>query len=211
LVAVGRKRDGTPLPRELAEQYVRNSMINELIDFRTEVAQALFDLKLWNQPYSMEPGSLSFVDHANKMFNELMSRATRVQLLSGDLGRSPFVTNHFTSGNVRYFSYVVARVAATMSVKSLLDDFETATGRRTLYQQPDMAQLLIEGYFKKGFEKKFPEATESFTGKKFSPEIFVEQLRQYVREYISSRQPKRLPRASSASKCNAWLTDPEAA
>ena len=84
-------------------------------------------------------------------------------------------TDHFYSGNVRYYGYIYADIAAEMVAEHLLDTLEETTGRRTLYRQPSLAGLLIEGLYERGFTKPFPSAIERFTGKKFKPLELVEK------------------------------------
>ena len=105
-------------------------------------------------------------------------------------GARGFFTGHFYSGNVRYFGYVYANVAAQMTADYLWDTLEKKTGRRTFYRQPDMARLLIEGQYQDGFRMPFPTVTEKLTGRKFRPQRLIEEINQPLEAFVKSNQKK---------------------
>ncbi len=164
------------LSREKAREFIRNSRMNSLVQFRTQAAYALYDLQLWNQEYT---DATSFVDTATRIFGELIldaSLAKGFDINGIDWRMSSFATGHFYEGGVRYFGYIVADMAAQMTAEYMWDHFEKTTGRRTLLYQPGIAPLLKERYYRNGFLKEFPKPVEELTQKTFDPEAMVAGL-----------------------------------
>ncbi|MGE3387955.1 MAG: M3 family metallopeptidase, partial [Bdellovibrionales bacterium] len=165
-----------PAPGKI-EQYLREEVINELLVFRGSVIQSLFDIELWRHDYS-KPGSPKLWERAIKLSKELALRQRFVPVpkdLVKMRGLSYFSTSHFYSGEVRYFGYVLAKVAAETVANHALDRLEAETGRRTLFQQPKLGPMLTQLY-RYGTETKFPESIERFTGKTFSAVEFARDL-----------------------------------
>ncbi len=186
IMAVGKNREGQPIPKDLAEKYILNSKVNALKNLRVQVSQALLDIGLWNRAY--KDGD-DFVKTASNLRRKLIKEATQLPQykVSGiDPGFGAFATGHFYSGEVRYFGYILSTVGAKMSAEKLWDLLEKKTGRRTLYKQPDLAKLLIEGYYTSGFLNPFPGSIENFTGKSYSPSNLVEKAIQNVKAYQPS-------------------------
>lgn len=184
LLSIGRDSDGNPIPRELAEKFVLNSRINTLMRQRTQFAYALYDLMLWSVPYT--PDSEHFVDRARRLFGELVESAglaTGAIVEGVDWRMGGFATNHFYSGNVRYIGYIVAQMAADMSARKLHNVLKEKTGRETFLSQPLIAEILINGYYRKGFELPFPKSIEQFTGEPFSPDTTVKNMLKTIQNY----------------------------
>ena len=58
LLATGRNRDGNPPDRETVEQFVTNRELNQRYTYRKQFLQSLFDLYIWNEPYTETAPSL---------------------------------------------------------------------------------------------------------------------------------------------------------
>ncbi len=187
LTSIGQNKEGQALPRHIATVFVRNMLLNKLAAFRIQISYALLDLEVWNRAYTSDSEPLS--ENLAKTFAELREKATlaRFQLIDGIDGKyGGLATNHFYSGNVRYFGYIVAEVAAQLTAEELWNRLERDTGRRTLHQQPTLAEMLSNAYYRKGFQKPFPAPIESFTGKTFSAEDFAKRLAAAANEYTQT-------------------------
>jgi hypothetical protein len=199
LLATGRKRDGTPIPREKVEEYLANSAANGLAAMRRQMNLALYDLELWSEPY--EKGGEDFVSRALRIQRDLSRTymfARKGQVVDGiDSRFSLFSTDHFYGGLVRYIGYVYASIAADMNYERILDVMEQTTARRTLLRQPGLGRLLAEGYYKHGFNDPFPVATERFTQRKFKAEERGHKADQAVSHWIEGRK------AAQAVRCQA--------
>ncbi|MGE4232601.1 MAG: M3 family metallopeptidase [Bacteriovoracia bacterium] len=188
LTQIGKTKDGKRLSKDLAGKYVNHSKINELVKNRTQVAYALYDLLLWNHAYldSQKGTPDDFVGRANKIFGELIEEARQAKgavIDDIDWRMSAFATGHFYSGEVRYFGYIVADMAAELSAKALWEKLKKKTGRKTFYKQPSLANILIAGYYEKGFLEPFPKSVEKFTGKPFSPKDYTSSMVEAIEDY----------------------------
>jgi len=96
-----------------------------------------------------------------------------------------FATGHFYSGDVRYWGYAGAEVAAYEVKEALLDYLEKETGRRTLHKQPKMAKFLIDGLYREGNKLGFPGAIEAVTGRKFSSDRLVQGAVEAVKRFVN--------------------------
>ena len=193
LLAKARTRDGKPIPADLVDLYIANSKLNALSSLRGQSLNSLYDLELWNHAY--ERGGESFVDRATRLSAELSDTymfANNGRMVDGvNTLYARFSTDHFYGGQVGYIGYVFAEMAATMSYEQLLDILEERTGRRTLLNQPEIAKLLIEGYYKRGFAKEFPVATEDFTKKKFDARETAKLINRSVDSWVQMRRVSR--------------------
>ncbi len=193
LLAKARTRDGKAISPELVDQYIANSKLNGLTSLRGQSLNSLYDLELWNHAY--ERGGEDFVTRALRLNSELSGQymfANSGRIIAGvNSLYSRFSTGHFYGGLVRYIGYVYAEMAAQMSYERLLDILEAKTGRRTLLNQPDMAKLLIEGYYKRGFAQEFPLATEAFTQKKFDARETAKVINKSVDTWVQARRGSR--------------------
>lgn len=175
--------DGSRPTRSVLETFVRNATLNELADFRGQVANALLDLEVWNVPYAK---GVSFVHTLKDTFGILRNEAAKAAgaTVEGvDFRSGAFATGHFYSGNVRYIGYIFAWVAAQEVVTRIGDILRTETGRPTLHNQPGLARILTDGLLQKGFEPPFPRQIEAFTGRPFSPEALVAKMVGATRSY----------------------------
>ena len=193
LLAKARTRDGKPISAELVDLYIANSKLNALSSLRGQSLNSLYDLELWNHAY--ERGGEGFVERAMRINAELSETymfANSGRMVNGvNSLYSRFSTDHFYGGQVRYIGYVFAEMAAEMSYERLLATLEERTGRRTLLNQPEIAKLLIEGYYKRGFAKEFPIATEEFTLKKFDARETAKLINKSVDTWIQMRRASR--------------------
>lgn len=177
LLANARTRDGTAATPELVDKYLSEKAIANLMGFRSNVMQAIFDIELWQYDYSLT-GAATIWDRAIEITARLRER-TRFVRLPADLlrpvGLGNFRTSHYYSGDVRYFGYVLAEVSAGMVTDRVLDQVERTSGRRSLYNQPSIANILMPLY-RNGLREQFPNSIESFTGKRFAPSEFARSL-----------------------------------
>ena len=74
-----------------------------------------------------------------------------------------------------------------MVTDALSDKLEALPGRRSLYNQPQLGPILVEGLYKRGFVDPFPRSIETFTGKPFAPELFAQSLIEQVKRYLRER------------------------
>lgn len=172
LMENGINRKGEHLPRDVAERFITHSMINELVSARRQAAQAILDIEVWNYDYEAA-GAESFVSRMLRIRGETSSEATLAKgfvVDQVDSRAGAFSTHHFYSGDVRYYGYIVANLAADLTAEHLLNVAEARSGRRTLLNQPWIAEHLINGYYRLGFLKPFPDSVVEFTGLPFSPE-----------------------------------------
>lgn len=206
LLSVAKTREGHALDREKAEAYLANVAANRLSSLRAQSLNALYDLELWNHAY--KEGGEDFVSRSTRLSAEL-SKAymfvdpTRVvNGVDGRFGR--YSTSHFYSGQVRYIGYVYAEMAAEMTYVRLLDILEATTGRRSLLNQPSIAKLLTEGYYKTGFLKPFPLATEDFARKPFNAREAASSINAAVDSWVRSRRQAAM--TSKISSCDGLFT-----
>lgn len=175
LVAKGRTKEGEALDRAQAERAIREDTINALYNLRRLAAQSLLDLELWDYDYEAQ-GAESFNDRLLRLTKESNLKASLVNsiLPAGiDTRYRSFATEHFYSGDCRYWGYAGAEVAAYMIGETLLDELEKETGRRSFLNQPTIAAKLVERLYRHGHKKPFPMAVEEFTGKSYSPSSVV--------------------------------------
>lgn len=193
LLSLGKTREGKSIPPEKVDEYIGNSGLNNLASLRGQSLNALFDLELWNHAYV--EGGEDFVSRAARLNRELTKEymfALNGQVVDGiDNAYRMFSTDHFYGGQVRYIGYIYAEMAAKMTYDRLLDILEETTGRRTLLNQPSLAKLLIDGYYKRGFGEPFPGATESFVRSKFDATAAARKFDQSIQLWISSRNAIR--------------------
>lgn len=185
LVATGRTADGTAMTEELADQYIANARAVTLLRFRDLVSSALYDLEIWNVAY--EDGGLQFMDHAPAVRASIDHETSQVSshILSGvDPKYTGFSTDHFYGGEVRYIGYVHAEMAAQLTAEKLWDDFARTTGRRSLYDQPTLLQILERAYYRTGHSEPFPQAVERFIGKPLSPDAVVAGMSSAVESFV---------------------------
>lgn len=190
-------RDGERMPEPMMETYLLNQQLNEIAFVRGQYRLALYELDLWD--YAYEEGGIGFVDRAAKLADE----GTKQFLFHQPVEQSGiheryrfFATGHFYSGDVRYIGYIYARIAADMTEQKMLDRLEALTGRRSLYQQPAIANMLISGYYRDGFRLPFPSGVEAFIGEPYSVDA--------ARETMISRFTKVIEQIESDS-CQANL------
>lgn len=198
LITMGKNIDGEPVPPSLVESYLDVVKINALIRLRYDIGHAIFDLKLWNHDY--ESNNETFIDRARRIYEEVSNRANLLQ--GEDINGLPwqdrlFTTNHFYDGSVSYLGYITATVAADVILSTLKDHFETTTGRRSIFNQPNLADTLVNGVYKYGREKPFPENIESFARTSVSPENFGKNAVKEIETYIEKQK---------ANNCSAFLT-----
>ena len=147
---------------------------------------ALFDLAIWNEPY--REGGPKFTERFLAIYEDLRNRyfpQERDWMPEGVVaGSYKFSTRHFYSGSVRYHGYVYANMAAEEIAEHLWDTLGLTTGRRTLYRQPSLAGLLIDGLYKRGFTRPLPLAIEEFTGKKFEPLKLIERTNEALGRFV---------------------------
>jgi len=177
LLANGRKRDGQKLDRETITQFLTEVRIAELSSLRGQIFNALFDIELWDVDYTQRGTDL--VSRAITVARNFRERLTGHPLpkdLQNEMGYLNFTTSHFYSGSVRYFGYIFAEVSSSMVAERLYDLLEKRTGRRSLYQQPEIASILINSLYRRGFAVPFPESIEAFTEKPFSPKEYARGL-----------------------------------
>ncbi len=179
------KLDGSRPSEEVIRTYIKNRALGDLIGFRGNVAQAIFDIELWQYDYS-QPGAQKLWERAIEI-NAKLRLLSRNVALPADLvrpfGMQMFSTDHYYSGSVRYFGYTLAAVSAGMMAEYLLDTLEAKTGRRSLHKQPAIA-ILLKPIYEKGLERPFPEAVEQISGKKFAPEEYAKGLIRKVDEAL---------------------------
>lgn len=190
LLAIGKNRHRKRISSKIVDQYLENQLFNNLFSLRYTIGNALFDLKLWD--YDFETGSESFLDRAHRLYGETSSRAN---FTTPPKSKVPwqdhlFTTSHFYSGSVNYIGYVNAAIAADILKKYFLDYFETTTGRRTLYEQPQLAELLIHGFYKQGQSQPFPIALENFTQSRLDAKVFTENLIKEIHDSLLERSQK---------------------
>ena len=186
LLAKGEDRNGNPLDQETAESFIVNKKLNKYYRDRNQYSNALFDLAVWNEPYT-EDGP-KFTERFLAIHDDLRNRYFPEENIwkpeGVENGSFKLKTGHFYSGNVRYHGYMYADMAAQMTADYLWDMLEKTTGRRTLYRQPTLAKLLIEGMYERGFTRPFPAATEEFTGRKLDPFKVIERTNQALDRFV---------------------------
>jgi hypothetical protein len=189
LVAKGRKRDGTPLSREVASQYLKNIAMLEAVQTRGQIFNALFDFLIWREAY--KEGGANLVDRMLDIYDELRAKYFPGPSRGGPIrgGYRMFSTGHFTSGHVRYFGYIYADMGSQMTADFLWDGSEEKTGVRTLLNKPELACKLIRGQYEHGFCKPFPQATEEFTGRKLDPSAIIQHINAALPK-VSAAEPR---------------------
>lgn len=185
ILASGETREGLKITPEVVDLYLKRKAVLNIEGFRGTVSSTIFDILLWD--YDYETGDETFIERALKIARELDVKAEFLESDKEhkiDPGYSYFVTNHFYSGMVRNYGYVLAEVSAGLVSEALTERLKALTGRSTWYHQPQIAQILGEGLYRRGFEKPFPETIEQFTGKKFSADTFAQTLVRSAQAYV---------------------------
>jgi len=177
LLVKGRTRDGRSIAENKVDAFLKNSALLEAIGTRGQIFNALFDILLWREAYT--DTSQQFVDRALRIYDELQTKyfpGAKTFPAGVRAGSRACSTSHFISGEVRYYGYIYANIAAQMTAEHLWDYFQGKTGRRTFLRQPELARLLIDGHYRSGFTKPFPLATEQMLGRPFDASVLVEKI-----------------------------------
>ena len=192
LLAKGRNSAGQSLDQKTAESFIVNKNLNKHYVNRNQYLNALFDLAIWNEPYL--EGGPEFTERFLTIYEGLRNRyfpQERVWMPEGvEMGSYQLNTSHFYGGSVHYYGYIYADMAAEEVTEHLRDILEETTGRRTLYHQPSMAKLLIEGLYERGFTRPFPLAIEEFTGEKFEPLKLIERTNEALGRFVRESAQK---------------------
>ena len=157
------------VPIELVSEIGNNRDAGNLVELRTQIATGLIELLLWDYDYT-QPSSERFVDRALRLFGEYMHEATGAsyETRNGlDWRMSVFSQNRFYAGKVRFIAYLLADLSAKFTADALREKLLKASGRATLYEQPQFGPLLVKGLWRRGFRDEFPKAIERFSGKIF--------------------------------------------
>ncbi|MCB9062851.1 MAG: hypothetical protein H6622_15120 [Halobacteriovoraceae bacterium] len=177
----------------LIKDYINDFKIRTFWMDRYQYLNALYDIEIWNYPYT--EGGMSYTDRSDQILQEYTSkffydfpRKTSKYSISAQ----KFITNHFYGGEVRYIGYLYAEVAAVMSNERLLDLLEEKTGRRTWYDQPQIADILIYGIYRKGHIEKFPHAIENFTLSPYSTDLKLKLDLEVIESFIQSKKAQTL-------------------
>ncbi len=159
--------------RDLLENNEKNEIVT-LLDMAT---QALFDTELWDYDYA-QPGAQTFLQRVESLALEIHQLAERFPAAESPvpLFYSYVATTHFTSGNVRNIGYTYAEIASRMMSSFISDELEKLSGRRSWYQQPQLASIFADRFFSVGWKKLFPENIETITGRKFDPKTVVDEM-----------------------------------
>lgn len=190
LLATGKARDGRSVSPAIVDQYLKNTKMLEALGNRGQVLNALFDFLLWREAYTND--GPSFVDRAIAIYEDLQNKyfpGKKVYPEGVQAGSRMFSTSHFYSGEVRYFGYIYADMVSEMTAQFLWDTFEAKTGRRSFYRQPEMAKILLDGQYRKGFSKPFPKATTDLVGKPFDPNVIVDVINKQVLDGTGDQGP----------------------
>ncbi len=202
VLATAKTREGKRPSEQEVDAYMRNVKIQEFLTFRIILARALFELKLWDFDY--ENSKETWTERAIQLWGEIISKGTGVRGTENhgvdSTGRGPLNGPHFRAGDIRYIGYSQASVAAYMSVVEMRERLLKETGRASFWNQPAMAKHLIEGYYRKGFEKRFPLSVENFTKDPYSVQQYVDFLASGIR---AMREP--VVSNSSAKSCEEAL------
>ncbi len=167
---------------EEIQKLVRNDELNNVLDLIGMASTALYDLNLWDYDYSA-PGAQTYLQRVESVNKEVDALAGNLPMIESPV---PFhfwsvSTSHFVSGSVRNIGYTYAEIASRMMTKYLTDEIEKLSGRRTWYQQPQMASLFTERFFEQGWKTQFPLNIEQITGQKFSAEAVVADMAEQLK------------------------------
>ena len=200
ITRTAKDRNGNAIPRDLAQEFIENYSINELLQLRMLATRSLFDLKLWNTEYlaaEQNNGYGSYVATSKRLYEQLFSEHMAYEAAPTpeyDWSAYSFVRPHFRSAEVQYSGYVFALMASTLTAEALLDRLETATGKRSLDQQYSIASHLIP-FYERGFATPFPQSVENFTGKQFSVADFTAKISEKPLAYGTENCSKTLKNA----------------
>lgn len=191
----GRSREGREIPQQAIDNYIKGLRLRSFMRLRYQVGLALFDLLIWNQPYKQD--GPQFTRQAERLYIETIQKATLTKANDNyDRSRVSFLTDHFYSGTVDYIGYIEAEIAREITSNHILDKLEAVTGRRSFTNQPELASILIEDYYRVGHRYPFPTSIEIITGSKFSAETFSTNL-------LKGLQKKELKRPTSSVRCQS--------
>ena len=170
--------EGVRPSRERIAELIQNSAKNEIVNLLAMAESALFDLELWDYDYT-QPGAQTYLQRVESLSRELNALTGNPAFPDSQV---PFfyahlATSHFISGSVRNIGYTYAEIASRLMTEFIGDELQTATGRRTWYQQPGLAAIFSEKFFSVGWKQPFPLNIESITGRPFSPETVVREMR----------------------------------
>lgn len=181
-----------PTREEIAELLQGEKMLG-VMQFMGLMTSSLFDLDLWNYDYT-KPKAQTLLERV-KFLEEKIEK-----FAGSDFGNVPsavphyysyIATSHYTSGSVRNIGYLFAEAASTMMADFLYDTLEKETGRRTWYQQPGLAKILIDQFYSQGWKKTFPENIEGITGRTYDPESIIAQTLQDALDCQSKLVPQK--------------------
>jgi len=173
--------DGKRPDRRRVCEILNNFGKGEVIQIAFNAALSLFDLELWSIDYT-KPGAPTFVEAVERVSKDT---AQSSQVFPNIETKVPFFysnvsTGHFTSGGIRNIGYDFARVGAAMLSEYISDELERVSGRRNWYKQPEYARIFNEKYAANNWQKLFPLNIEEITGRKFSPDTLVAELKSRI-------------------------------
>ncbi len=169
--------DGHKPTREEISTLIANDQQNDIVNLLAMASGALFDLELWDYDYSA-PGAMTYLERVKSVDEDLRQLAGDFPYLETP---APYYlanisTPHYVSGEVRDIGYTYAEIASRMMARYLCDEIEKISGRRSWYQQPELARLFAEKFFQVGWKSQFPGNIEKITGRRFSAEDVVKEM-----------------------------------
>ena len=203
LLANGLTEQGVKITPEQVDLYLQNKGLRDLVNAHGNIISSLYDIEIWDRPFTTT--SMGFVEYCITTSRKISQQYDPLPR-KVPAGLNPFASNfassHFISGSVRYMGYFLADFAALKVRERVLDIFQQQTGRRSLFQQPQLAKLLIEGLYQDGTTLPFPRNIERFTQSKYRAADYVRLILAPITPEGEGSTQQRLPN----SQCDVSLS-----
>jgi len=162
---------------EQIQEWVLNSEKTAAVDLINYGVSALLDLDLWDYDYT-QPGALNYLQRLEQVTADIDARAGSLPSVQSHVPHfyGHISTTHFTSGNVRNIGYSYAYIGSRLMSQFISEELKRQTGRASWYQQPGLAELISEKFYKVGWRLPFPLNIEKITGRQFDMEKVLGEL-----------------------------------
>ncbi len=171
--------DGKKPSVEQFREWITNARVGDALGLTFRASSALYDIDIWDYDYSAKD-ALTYMQRVELVSKDIDQRTDIYPDVENDVPMHYFwvATVHFVSGQVRNIGYSYATLSSQMMASHLSERLKETTGRASWFNQPGLASIVINDFYKQGWKSTFPENIEKITGRKFDPKAVIGELAQ---------------------------------
>lgn len=156
----------------------KNSQISSIVRFISLPTQALFDTEIWDYDYTA-PNAKTYTERIGEVTSAIDERLGALPSFDLEIPSwwTYMSTSHFTSGAVRNIGYSYAFIASEMMAQYISEELQHQTGRSSWFQQPGLANLIINQFYKQGWKLPFPSSIEQITGRPYDVQTVIDDFK----------------------------------